>query len=816
MTSNETLSYASISTTPRPPRVVIVIDGGEHWSYWARRALYRADMIWGGAGFAVVPHRNGKVDPVLLRGCEAYDPDFVVTYSPTIEDVEHFSPGRIAMNGTDGDSLTGAERQRMLDMVRTEPVPSDLDEAARKQIVDACSSYRSRLKDIGWQEDVMYLDGNLQGHFAKVLDMPSTWHGAVLACPSDWGGVLGATVASHAGAAEPPSRDAKEPKLDNELQNQLVFWLLGQPGSSAPNELVWHPGAAVGVDPRTTPTAHERTKTHLVDVFTGIDIYRTGLLVIGDSAEDLALARLWRLTFGTAYWLPSALGVDADPVPWSLGHCVFRIASDLARHSNNLGITSMSRSEDDIEAARDRLLAGNPVISPRDDNTTFEIISSSQLPWRQQATVSLAVQDQWDSQITVPVSVAENGTRRMAAPLPAPVLTNPELAAHSDLQWQVDVQWRPGHTVRRRGLDSQELFADRPAFMPTWARSSRDGMTYQSGRYDLVLTGTRTENTLARVALKDMGLAEWIGAKVAEHELTVRPSDAGRRAELLATMLGGRRRYVDFFGGALLPALHAMLPTGSSSRDAYPHKDGVRLAANEGVLTFAGICARAVGMDAVDVRKHVDAALRAGVLRRGMVLGCATCEQTQFQTIDILGQRWRCVRCDALNDLDQRAWKLPADEPTWFYDLHPVGRHVLRENGEVSTLLSTYLRGQCKDQRQAFEDVEEVVFLKDNRPQVEVDLVSYADDVLTVAECKTSSELTGREAKREVTKKCRAAAWLRADRLLFATTAREWTPATRTLVKDVVQGFGEWGPIGPPQTEFVEGLGKSDREGMCG
>jgi hypothetical protein len=99
MISNEPLPYTSVSVTLRPPRVVIVIDGGEHWSYWARRALHRAGRAWGGAGFAVVPHRDGHVDRVLLRACQAYDPDFVVTYNPTFEDVEHFCPGWFQFKG---------------------------------------------------------------------------------------------------------------------------------------------------------------------------------------------------------------------------------------------------------------------------------------------------------------------------------------------------------------------------------------------------------------------------------------------------------------------------------------------------------------------------------------------------------------------------------------------------------------------------------------------------------------------------------------------------------------------------------------------
>ncbi|MFC7717254.1 hypothetical protein [Nonomuraea recticatena] len=534
-------------------------------------------------------------------------------------------------------------------------------------------------------------------------------------------------------------------------------------------------------------------------------------MVVGDSAEDFALSRLWQLTYGNTYWLPSMLGADEEPVPWSIGYGVTRIARDLAQRANRLVITSMSRPKDDLKLWRERLLTAYPMRSPQNDDV-IPVILGTELPWRQGATVGLAVQDQWDSQVTVPISVAEDGTSRMAAPLPAPVMVNGELAAHADLEWQVDVHWQPGHTVRRRGLDSRELFADQPPLMLTWARSSRYGVTYGSRRYDLVRGGARPENALARVALRHLSLAAWVRAKAAEHDLSALPSEAGRRASLLASMLGGRRRYIDLFGGPLLPALRAMLATSAKTKEAYPNGDGVSLSSTEGVLTFAGIYARVADMKLADVRELADAALRAGVLRRGMVLRCAACEQKQFQTVEKLSQRWSCVRCNALNDLDRHAWKLPADEPTWYYDLHPVGRHMLSEHGEVPALLSAYLRKQRKGQRGMFDDLEEVAILRGNQPQVEVDLVAYTDDVLTVAECKTPGELTGKKGRQEVLKKCRAAAWLRADRLLFATTAEEWTQATRVMVENAVASFSEWGPLGSPQVEFVARLGRADTE----
>lgn len=347
--------------------------------------------------------------------------------------------------------------------------------------------------------------------------------------------------------------------------------------------------------------------------------------------------------------------------------------------------------------------------------------------------------------------------------------------------------------------------------MPAWVRSGRDGISYQSQRFDFVQAGIRPENRLASVALRDLSLEAWLGVKAREHGLEARPSEAGRRAILLAKMLGGRPAFLELFGGPLLPALRAMLTTNSKTSLAYPDHDGCALSSSEGVLTFAGLCARSSALSEVDVRERIDAAARAGVVRRGMVLRCATCEQTQFLQLDKLKQRWTCQRCDATSDLDQWAWKAPADEPKWYYDLHPVARHLLQENGDVPALLSQHLFENRANPQVQFDDAAEVVFTKDGSRQVELDLVTYIDDMITVAECKsTSKKLVGREGRGEVAKKCRAAAWLRADVLAFATKADHWTETNRTTVQSAVRSFGGWGPLGEPQILMVTGLGTSE------
>ena len=53
--------------TLRPARVAVVFDGGDDWQYWARLAIDAASQVWGGAGFILIPHRDGEVVPSLLQ-----------------------------------------------------------------------------------------------------------------------------------------------------------------------------------------------------------------------------------------------------------------------------------------------------------------------------------------------------------------------------------------------------------------------------------------------------------------------------------------------------------------------------------------------------------------------------------------------------------------------------------------------------------------------------------------------------------------------------------------------------------------------------
>lgn len=806
------MAYSTVGMGLRSPRAIVVFDGGDGWTYRVRHALHLAGQVWGGCGFALVPHRNGEVDSTLLRACRAFDPDYVVVAHLTVGELEYMRPGEIMP-----PTLPEGDRMRWLEDYKDDLVsaaPEDM--AARDRVAGVCSPYRTKRDGESWDEDVQILERGGRG-FHDALSMEGIFPGSdqvlsgtmhsVLTCPPSWGGVLGALTASYAGVVDPPDVTAREPDLNEDKRAQLTSWLLDTPGASAPEELLWTPNEGTPITLEPTPLSHIRSMAGLVPVTRATSRRGTGLLVEGDEPEDFALARLWHLTFGFGQWLPSALGVDQDELPAHLTSAMSHMALRYRSGASKLVLTSISRPTTHVTRVHENLqkLPGWRLGSGRDISTA---VAAADLDWNQPSHTRFGVAEQFDSYVTVPTVVDETGTRSMAAPLPPPTINTRALVQPAELTWHVDIGWRPAQMVLGRGLDGQEVFThDTPEGL-TWGRSSRNGISYQSHRFDFVAAGIPEVNKLARPSVRDLSLAAWIEAKGREHGFHTRPGPAGHRASQLTRMLGGRRQFVNLFTGHLRDALRDLHPTESTTSKAYPQHDGLRLAAGEGVLTFAGFVNRVSLLEDDELRDELDSVLRSGVLRRGLVLRCGTCEMLQFQPVGNLGQTWTCTRCDAHTDLSRSAWRKPVQEPLWYYDLHPVARHLLRDHGDVPALLSAHFERKVFPPNAAFQDVSELEFVEDGKPRVEADLITYCDDTLTIAECKSNDHLatSKTEERADVTKKCQVAAWLQADQLVFATTSPKWSTSTPGLVRAAAAEF-PWGPLGPPEVRLIAGLG---------
>jgi hypothetical protein len=809
--------YVNARMTLRPARAAVVFDGGDDWHYWVRLAIYAVSQVWGGAGFILIPHREGEVQPSLLQAASAYDPDHVVLLRIT---VRHFEVARLGVRPLvlEGHPATATERQWLIDTVGDRVLSDPSGEKARQAVAAVCSPYRRRTTaGEAWFEEVTALNADgTGGRLTPMSGLEGLPGGSCLAAPADWAGHVGVAVAARCGALAEPVLGGPPPMRDEERLD-LVSWLLsdGRRGTP-PYSMVWHPAAAVSVLPSELDTASDLGRHGLTVIQRGFAPRRPALLVAGDEAADFALAFAWDRLYGRALWLPSEWQPDLDVQTSEMTNVRLLLGdfgSDASNPDGQVQLTTTSLDPEEmtrLAGALDTPLvwsaapAGQPdrvvVGDPRFDRESVRL---------------LAIADQFDQQFTVPVRKGGDSVAMMM-PSPSPAVENPDLARSSELRWHVDLELLPSSMPRGRGLDGQALFAPGENVYLTNVRSGRDGITYEAGRLDLVLAGTAPLSRLARPRLQELGLAEWSRRLAGQSGLAFELSAAGRRAEMLRQLWDGREDFVRSMTGQLLPVLRAFRPSHSGSSEAYPGGEGVVLlnGVREGYLTFAGMmkfAGEGIGPEAL--RDGMDALAARGVVRRGLVLGCDICDRPSFIAVGSLAQVNQCPRCGSANELAQRQWRLPVEEPSWYYDLHPVARDLLADHGEVPLLLSRHLRSVSR----RYDDAPELE-LRDasGNPVAEADLIAVSDDDLIVAEAKSNDALGGgaREIRRAAAKRVRLAEVLGADQIILATTEARWSASSITAIRSAVTGHA-W-PAGlRPTVRLITSLG-GDQVGDLG
>ena len=103
----------------------------------------------------------------------------------------------------------------------------------------------------------------------------------------------------------------------------------------------------------------------------------------------------------------------------------------------------------------------------------------------------------------------------------------------------------------------------------------------------------------------------------------------------------------------------------------------------------------------LEVRGIMDRLLEGGVIRRGLVLNCEDCGQLSFYPLENLQQDNSCPRCTSRNSLSLSRWRMPLEEPQWYYDPHGAVREMLTQDGDVPLLAARYLSASHATLRRA-------------------------------------------------------------------------------------------------------------------
>jgi hypothetical protein len=251
-----------------------------------------------------------------------------------------------------------------------------------------------------------------------------------------------------------------------------------------------------------------------------------------------------------------------------------------------------------------------------------------------------------------------------------------------------------------------------------------------------------------------------------QQETKFSPSDKSAYAEHFVSMAGS------------LEAAGELLNDGGLAKivELYLNKDRRKTSITEhGFLSkgrrYCGIelLSNILG-DRDEARQLVDRLLVGSFFRRGFVLKCSLCRNSDWYDADDVGQVFRCSRCRERHGVRRERWNLTGSEdlPT-YYALHEMAYQCLRNGCDVTIKLASLLK---RDSRSAIFALEADVvgFGKD----MQLDLLAIIDGSVVLGECKGGIRPKNSDIKKSLAEYSKLATRIRADRIVFARAGSDW------------------------------------------
>lgn len=764
------MTFAGLVVSLRVPRVAVLIPT-RGWELHARRGLEFFTRTWGGESGVLIPTSGGSsaIHPAVRRLLHRYDPDYITTLGVTLRDIETLQPGLVELRDhRKRRVLSPARRDRYITNV--ESMNSNvLDAAVSSEILDAVTEIFSTFHEHEFRSRRI--------NRVHPFEEPSRLLSRITLAPDHQVSV----------ATEDPIID-----LAFGLQRGIpdaptsTLSIADQSLSMFEASRILTKGAN-----STTPRPFQSGTTGLTRINHGLVRDGGPVVVLGRTANDFALAMAWDRLVGTGIWLPLTgrhtrwhpyVGVDLDLAAVQ-GHEKFRV-------------TSTSLNADECSKLMSRIWAARWM---RDSSGVAPDPWVYVPPDRLETTgrVDLRIVDRWDVRHTVPTEAHSDGSAEMAATLP---LTVPEGLPDSLRGWVVDVEW-PGHPIQQHcGIKHRDLIARDQNEYETFVRPSAVGISFESGRWDMVWAGSSQYGALAQPKLRWPGMMNSLSAASATHGHAVQPSHAGKVARIAGELWGGRIALTDDLIGhnreLLLAFTSSKTKNGPADAGAHITDDDRRIILSGNCLVPFDALTRMLkpDLDPQYIRSWLDAKVETGAVRMGLALECGVCPWPDFYRTDELGTHFECKRCGSRNALVHQRWRKPASAPRWYYTLHPTVVQFLNDNGDVPLLAVRAYNQTLRTWQPEFE--VELIRAGETRPSMEIDFAFSVREGLVVGEAKSVGRLDGstdKERTRDARKLIEAAEILGAVEACFAST-KEWAPTaidaiaaavveTRTLVR---------------------------------
>lgn len=94
---DQELFYRNINTVVRTPRfAVLVYKHEKYWKACVNGMIQTFTQTWGGEHFIIIPTDGKTIDDCFWKILEAYSPDYIGRYLPSVSDIEEADPEHYA------------------------------------------------------------------------------------------------------------------------------------------------------------------------------------------------------------------------------------------------------------------------------------------------------------------------------------------------------------------------------------------------------------------------------------------------------------------------------------------------------------------------------------------------------------------------------------------------------------------------------------------------------------------------------------------------------------------------------------------------
>ena len=327
--------YRSIGARLRPPRFVVGYRPGRDWIHSARQVIASISRTWGGTGAVIAPlGASGQMSDALISVMRSFDPDHVAVHGLILADLAHDDPefaNRILERYPEED------RDEVWRELRKNHVNLEALDALAEQANSYLSPFKSGLPgarklspgDIIW----LHRYGESRRHITTLNGDPTSQ--TIVLDLSQVDPVIALMVESRIGSVDNDDREGRNilelPVFDDDLPEIIRLAITGTVRPQTWDLQSRYLAAAGDSDSANQQFTIETLLNRCPTARSGQSTIKAQTMypeapivcVIGDTADDHALAIACDRLFQHGAWIPTHLLADDSPLRMSVALALY-------------------------------------------------------------------------------------------------------------------------------------------------------------------------------------------------------------------------------------------------------------------------------------------------------------------------------------------------------------------------------------------------------------------------------------------------------------------------------------------------------------